>query len=48
MLRPVIKAAKKGKSITNKIEKELSLNSSKNTLKVYRKYVLVLDEYSSG
>lgn len=48
MRRPVIKVARKGKNLESKKIKEETLNSTKNHLKVYQKYTLVLDEYSSG
>jgi len=48
MKRPVIRTARKTKNLTTKRIKEETLNSKKNHLKVYQKYTLVLDEYSSG
>lgn len=44
MKTPVVKAAKKNKDIRSAKEKELTLDSTKNHLKVFARYSLTLDQ----
>jgi|LSQX01.2.fsa_nt_gb hypothetical protein len=44
MKRPVIKVARKGKSVSTALTKELTLDSTKNHLKLVGRYEITLDE----